>query len=83
MQKHGLPEPKIKEEGGGVLVILYKSKTSQDLPVALGLNKRQMAGVDYVKENGFITNMIYQGETFSSARTATRDLHDLIELKGF
>jgi ATP-dependent DNA helicase RecG len=51
--------------------------------VALGLNKRQMAGVDYVKENGFITNMIYQGETFSSARTATRDLHDLIELKVF
>ncbi|MDR6764432.1 hypothetical protein J2Y38_004665 [Flavobacterium sp. 2755] len=25
--------------------------------------------------------MIYQGETFSSARTATRDLHDLIELR--
>ncbi|WP_417942199.1 ATP-binding protein [Flavobacterium sp. RS13.1] len=82
-KKHGLPEPEIKEEGGGVLVILYKSKTSQDLLEALGLNKRQMAGVDYVKENGFITNMIYQGETFSSARTATRDLHDLIKLQVF
>ncbi|UUW08785.1 putative DNA binding domain-containing protein [Flavobacterium plurextorum] len=82
-KKHGLPEPEIKEEGGGVLVILYKSKTSLDLLVTLGLNKRQMAAVDYVKENGFITNMIYQGETFASARTATRDLHELIELKVF
>ncbi len=82
-KKHDLPEPEIKEVGGGVQVILYKNKTNPEFLMSLGLNKRQLIAVDYVKGNGHITNPIYQEETFASERTANRDLNDLIKLKIF
>lgn len=80
-KKHDLPEPEIKEVGGGVQVILYKNKTNPEFLNSLGLNKRQLVAVDYVKENRYITNTIYQAETFASERTANRDLNDLVKLK--
>ena len=82
-KKHDLPEPEIKEVGGGVQVILYKNKTNPEFLNSLGLNKRQLVAVDYVKENRYITNTIYQAETFASERTANRDLNDLVKLKVF
>ena len=78
-----MPEPEIKEVGGGVQVILYKNKTNPEFLNSLGLNKRQLVAVDYVKENRYITNTIYQAETFASERTANRDLNDLVKLKVF
>lgn len=68
---------------GGVQVILYKNKTNPEFLNSLGLNKRQLVAVDYVKENRYITNTIYQAETFASERTANRDLNDLVKLKVF
>lgn len=82
-KKHDLPEPEIKEVGGGVQVILYKNKTNPEFLKSLGLSKRQLVAVDYVKGNGYITNPIYQAETFASERTANRDLNDLLKLKVF
>lgn len=82
-KKHDLPEPEIKEVGGGVQVILFKNKTNPEFLNSLGLNKRQLVAVDYVKENRYITNTIYQAETFASERTANRDLNDLVKLKVF
>lgn len=82
-KKHDLPEPEIKEVGGGVQVILYKNKTNPEFLNSLGLNKRQLVAVGYVKENRYITNPIYQAETFASERTANRDLNDLVKLKVF
>lgn len=82
-KKYDLPEPEIKEFGGGVQVTLYKNKTNPELLMSLGLNKRQLVAVDYVKGNGHITNPIYQEETFASERTANRDLNDLVKLKIF
>lgn len=82
-KKHDLPEPEIKEFGGGVQVTLYKNKTNPGLLMSLKLNKRQLVAVNYVKSNGDITNPIYQEEISTSERTANRDLNDLVKLKVF
>ncbi len=82
-KKYDLPEPDIKEFGGGVQVTLYKNKTNPELLMSLGLNKRQLVAVDYVKANGHITNPIHQEETLASERTANRDLNTLVKLKIF
>lgn len=80
-KKHNLPEPEIKEVGGGVQVTLFKNKTNPELLISPALNKRQLACVEYMKQNGFITNPIYQKITNASERTANRDLSTLMELK--
>jgi len=80
-EKHGLPEPEIIESGGGVLVTLYKNRATPEYLFSLGLNKRQVLAVDYVKNNEYITNSIYQEECVASERTASRDLKALTDLK--
>lgn len=82
-KKHNLPEPEIKEFGGGLQVTLYKNRTSSELLTSMGLNKRQLLAVEYVKKNGFITSSIYQHETNTSQRTASRDLNLLTDLNLF
>jgi len=76
-----LPEPAIIEQGGGVLVTLFKNRVDSEYLFSLGLNKRQVFAVYHVKENGYITNSIYQEICKTSERTASRDLKTLTELK--
>jgi len=76
----GLPEPELVEQDGGFLVGLFKNRPAVAVePIAkLPLNARQLKAIEYVKENGKITNREYQ-ELFGIARmTATRDLTDLV-----
>ena len=75
----GLPEPEIKEFNGGVLVTLYKDYLSEEQLKQLGLSERQIKAVQYVKENGKITNKEYQELCDVTKRTATRDLTDLVQ----
>jgi ATP-dependent DNA helicase RecG len=82
-KKHDLPEPEIKEVGGGVQVILYKNKTNPEFLMSLGLNDRQLLAIEYVKKNKVITSGVYQELTNITERTATRDLNVLTDLKVF
>lgn len=45
------------------------------------LNERQQQALEFVKENGRITNKEYQEQFDVSRITATRDLIDLVEQK--
>lgn len=76
----GLPEPELTEREGGFLVTLFKNNLTEEQLVKLGLNERQLKAIQYLKENGKITNPKYleinEGIT---DRTALRDLDSLIE----
>ena len=76
---HGLPEPKIKEFNGGILVTLYKNLSEEQLR-SMGLTKRQIKAIRYVKENGKITNKEYQSINDVGKTTATNELTRLVEL---
>ena len=77
----GLPEPEIKEQDGGLLVILFKDRYTEGQLSKLGLSGRQVKAVLYVKENGKIINSQYQRICQISKATATRDIKEL-EAKG-
>lgn len=74
-----LPEPELAERDGGFLVTLFKNNLTPEQLIKLDLSERQIKAIEYVKENGKITNKEYQ-ELFQVARnTATRDLRELVE----
>lgn len=75
----GLPEPEMKEQDGGMLVILFKDSLNEGQLQKKGLNERQVKAVLYVKEKGSITNTQYQKLTGIAKATATRDLTQLVE----
>lgn len=76
----GLPEPEMREIDGGFLLTIYKDIYTEEQLKKLGLTERQIKAVLYVKENGKITNKIFQELTNSSERTATRDLKQLVNI---
>jgi ATP-dependent DNA helicase RecG len=73
-----LPEPKIAEDFGGILVEIFKNRFTPEQLKKAGLSERQIKGVLYVAENGSISNSEYQTLTGTSDRTALRDLDDLV-----
>ncbi len=75
----GLPEPKIAEQFGGILVEIFNNRYAAENLKKLGLNERQLMAVAYVKENGSITNSKYQTICRVSKSTATRDIKELEE----
>lgn len=74
-----LPEPNIAEQDGGILVEIFKSRYAPEQLKKLGLSERQIKAVEYVTEQGKITNRNYQDLFGVSRITATRDLKELIE----
>jgi ATP-dependent DNA helicase RecG len=77
--EQGLPEPDFKEENGVMAVIFYKDKWNEENLRKLGLNKRQIKAVTYVKENRKITNSEYQKLNDVSKPMSSIDLKDLVE----
>ena len=78
-EAEGLPTPEMAEREGGFCVTLFKSKKqSSGKPTNQALTPRQQKIVDYVRENGSITNAVCQELTGVSKRTATNDLTDLV-----
>lgn len=75
----GLPDPKIAEEFGGILVEIFKNRYATENLKKLGLNERQLIAIAYLKENGSITNSKYQTICHVSKSTATRDIKELEE----
>jgi len=76
-----LPEPEMTEFQGGFKVTLFKDRYSEEQLKKLGLNDRQIKAVQFVKENGQISNKEYQQLNDTTKKTATRDLKTLVENK--
>ena len=73
-----MPEPTIAILDGGILVTLFKDKYSTEQLRSLGLSERQLVAVEFVKENGKITNNELQQLLNLSERTILRELDDLV-----
>ncbi len=76
----GIPEPNYSFEGSDFLVEFRKDIYHEEYLIELGLNKRQVKAVLFVKEQGKITNKEYQELNNTTDRTARRDLMKLVEL---
>ena len=81
MKKAGLQEPEFKEEMGGFSIYLQKGTFVDSRFKELGLNERQIKAIDYIRENGKITNEEYQKINMIGRRQATNDLGMLIRIK--
>lgn len=84
-EEAALPEPILKEEQGGFLSKIFKTRFAEKQLAKMGLNERQIEALNYIKTNGRITNKQYQELFQISRETATRDLGVLTEkqiLKG-
>lgn len=79
----GLPEPQFEISGGGFSVTLFKKPITESHQNKIGVNERQQKAIEYVKQNGFITNSIYQKVCEATTKTAFRDLEQLILLGVF
>lgn len=77
----GLPEPIIQEQEDGVHVTFLKDIYSEAHLRKLSLHVRQIKAILYLKENGKLTNAIYQQLNQTTRNTATRDLQNLIARK--
>jgi len=77
-KKAGLPEPKFEMMSGGFSITFFKEKFSEYQLTQIGLNERQIKAIEYLKDNKFITNSIYQEICKTSERTAFRDLEQMI-----
>jgi ATP-dependent DNA helicase RecG len=74
-----LPEPKMQELEGRVIVTLFKNALTEEQLTKLGLNSTQVKAVSYVKEKGKISNADHQNLFSVARRTATRNLTELVE----
>lgn len=75
----GLPESLIEEDQGGIRATFLKDIYIEEYLRTLDLNQRQVKAIQYIKDNGQITNADYQKITGISRRTALRDLQELVE----
>lgn len=70
--------PRIKADKYSVLVTLYSTKEKFEKG-GLELNERQKKAIDYIRRKDRITNTEYQKINFTTKKTATRDLQDLVK----
>jgi len=77
-QNNGFHPPQFTELDHGFQVILSKDIFTEAYLQKKGLNERQIKAIVYVKEKGKITNKEYQELYQASARTATRELTQLV-----
>lgn len=75
----GIPKPKYFYDMSGFWVEFRKNVLNLEYMKSLGLNERQIKAVEYVKDNGRITNSDYQSSFNVSRNTASRDLSNLVE----
>jgi ATP-dependent DNA helicase RecG len=74
-----LPEPEFKEEFGGISVYFRKDIYTEEYLRKLGLNKRQIKAVMYVKEKKSINLSSFKTIVFEvSEKTLYRDLQELV-----
>ena len=77
----GLPEPEfISIRNLEFKAILSRDIFTEDVLNKLGLNERQFNAVKYIKQQGQISNQIYQKINNTTKRTASRDLTKMVAL---
>lgn len=75
----GLPEPDfISIRNLEFKTILSRDIFTEDVLSRIGLNERQFNAVRYIKQQGQISNQIYQKINNITKRTASRDLTELV-----
>lgn len=77
----GLPEPDFEQRGPHFVVTVWRDWLTTAVMDELGLNERQKKVVEYVKQNGRITNSEHQDLTGVRRKTAMRDLNELVDLR--
>jgi ATP-dependent DNA helicase RecG len=75
----GLPLPLIYFQHSGFWVVFRKDILNADYLQSLHLNERQIKAVLYVKENGVITNSIYQEMNATKQTLSSQELRELVE----
>ena len=78
-QKAGLPEPDFEQRGPYFVVTVWRDWLTDEVLAGLKLTDRQMAAVTLVKVKKQITSGEYRAHTGVEARTATRDLNELVK----
>ena len=73
-----IPEPEFEEKFGGFMITFRRDILTEKNLERIGLDKRLIKAVMYVKTIGDITNIKYQKEFNVSKATATRDLTLLV-----
>lgn len=68
-----LPTPKFITDSSRFRLVFYK-QFNEEILKKLGLTKRQLSAIAYVRQHGSITNTEYQSISNISKPTATRDL---------
>jgi predicted HTH transcriptional regulator len=79
----GLPEPSFEQRGGQFVVTIGRDWLTEAAMTELGLSERQKKGVQFVKENGRITNTEYQKVADVLKRESSRDLAELVKKEVF
>ncbi len=80
LREAGLPEPEFRQTGGMFVQVLWRDWLTADALAAMGLNERQLAAMQAVRQQRRLTNAEYQRLTGASRPTAKRDLEDLVSL---
>jgi len=75
----GLPTPMIEEDGGGIIVRLFKDKFAKEELEKMGLNERQIDALSFFKEKGIIFNSEYIQRYNITDRMGRIDLMELVE----
>ena len=75
---HALAEPVFEQRGGEFVITVWRDWLTEVVLAELGITERQKQAIQYVKENGRITNSEYQTLLRVAKRTAHRDLTNLI-----
>lgn len=78
-QRADLPEPDFQQGGDEFVVTLWRDWLTEDVMAEMDLSARQRAALEWIKQNGKITNAQYQRLAQASRRTSHRDLEDLVE----
>ena len=75
----GLPKPSFYYKTSGIWAVFQKDIYNAEHLQTLGLNDRQIKAVLYTKENGSITNAIYQKINDTKQTLSSQELSDLVE----
>ncbi len=74
----GLPPPVFRQDGGQFVQILCRDVLTPEYLAELGLSERQKQALDFVRQHRRITNAEFQKLASTTAKTASRDLDDLV-----
>jgi len=75
----GLPEPDFRQVGDQWVVTLWRDWLTADFIAERGLNERQVKGLEVLRQTRSMTNSEYRKATGAIAKTAARDLDELVE----